>query len=207
MKTPVTSESLKQHMTYSWWKYVIVMILSVLLVNLLYTVTAYRSPPEKEVNFYVYGQMSQENLSEYMEEVRRSEMPDMEVMAPVQLLDDNNYGAMQLMTYLAVGEGDLYLLPREEFLTVVSSDAFVALDEDAELLAIFDAADISLQSGWRKNAETGETHLYGIPQNKLPGLSKYASARDGFLCVPQAGGNVENTMKFLRILCRDMLQE
>ena len=44
-----------------------------------------------------------------------------------------------------------------------------------------------------------------IGTDKLPGLIQYAYAQDGFLCVPLTGGNQENAMKFLRILCRDMI--
>ena len=85
------------------------------------------------------------------------------------------------------------------------SGSMVPLENDTELMALFDAAGVNLQSGWRKETETGENHLYGIPQDKLPGLIQYAYAQDGFLCVPLTGGNQENAMKFLRILCRDML--
>ena len=80
-------------------------------------------------------------------------------------------------------------------------------EADAELMALFDSAGISLQNGWRKNTETGETHLCGIPQGKIPGLNQYAYATDGYLCVAVNGGNDENALKFLRILCRDMLTE
>ena len=130
---------------------------------------------------------------------------DMEEMKPILLLSDDSYGPMQLMTYMAAGEGDVYLLAREEFLNYASSGSLVPLEDDPELLALFDSAGVSLQSGWRRDTETGETHLYGIPQDKLPGLIQYAYAQDGFLCVPLTGGNQENAMKFLRILCRDML--
>ena len=207
MKTPINSRTLKQHLTYSWWKYLLVAVLAFGLVDLLYSVTAYRSPADKRVEFYVYGQMDQEKLTAYMENIRKTEMGDMEVMTPLQLLDDGYYGSMQLMTYMAVGEGDVYLLPRDEFVTGASSGSFLPLEEDKELMALFDAAGISLQNGWRKNTETGENHLCGIPQNKLPGLSRYAKATDGYLCAIVNGGNDANALKFLRILCRDMLKE
>ena len=205
MKTPINSRTLKQHLAYSWWKYLLVAVLAFGLVDLLYSVTAYRSPADKRVEFYVYGQMDQEKLTAYMENVRKTEMEDMEVMTPLQLLDDGYYGSMQLMTYMAVGEGDVYLLPRDEFVTGASGGSFLPLEEDKELMALFDEAGISLQNGWRKNTETGENHLCGIPQNKLPGLSQYATATDGYLCVIVNGGNDANALKFLRILCRDML--
>ena len=205
MKTPVSSETLKQHFTYSWWKYLLVALLAFGLVDLLYTMTAYRTPNDKKIEFYVYGMVNTEKLSGYMEQVRETEMADMEEMTPLMLLDDNNYGPMQLTTYLAAGEGDVFLLPRDQFITTAANSGLLALEEDEELMAFFTKAGVSLQSGWRKNTDTGETHLYGIPQNKLPGLESYAYAKDGFLCVVSLSGNEENARKFLRILCRDMI--
>ena len=206
LKTPVTRQTLAQHLHYSWWKYLILIIASVFAVDLLYTVTAYRSPPEKVVDFYVYGYADTPSLNAYMESVRQADLPDMESMTSQVLLDDDAYGLMQLTTYITAGEGDLYLLPRENFINLAANNAFLPLEEDEELMAIFDAAGISLQSGWRRNPETGENHLYGIPYNKLPGLANYCYAKDGFLCVIATGGNDANTLKFLRILCRDMLE-
>ena len=68
-------------------------------------------------------------------------------------------------------------------------------------------SSVDLQRGWRKNTETGENHLYGIPQEKLPGLIQYAYCDNGFLSVHFTGRNEENALAFLRILCRDMLQD
>ena len=205
MKTPVTSKSLRQHFTYNWWVYLLIALLAFGLVDLLYTMTAYRSPRDKTIGFYVYGYVNDTGMSAYMNNVRETEMSDMEEMTPVMLAMDDTYGPMQLMTYLSAGEGDVYMLPREQFLNYSMGGSMVPLENDAELMALFDAAGVNLQSGWRKETETGENHLYGIPQDKLPGLIQYAYAQDGFLCVPLTGGNQENAMKFLRILCRDMI--
>ena len=207
MKTPVTSQTLKHHLAYNWWKYLLIILLSVGLVDLLYSVTAYRSPRDKTVSLYIYGYMNESGLTAYMDYVRETEMSDMEEMRPQLLLDDATYGPMQLMTYLAAGEGDVYLLPRDEFLNNAANGALIPLEDDAELLSVFDEAGVSLQSGWRRQTETGETHLYGIPQDKLPGLGRYAYAQDGYLCIIITSGNTENAAKFLRILCRDMVAE
>ena len=207
MKTPVTSKSLRQHFTSNWWMYLLIALLAFGLVDLLYTMTAYRSPRDKTIGFYVYGYVNDAGMSAYMDNVRETEMSDMEEMSPVMLAMDDTYGPMQLMTYLSAGEGDIYILPREQFLNYSMGGSMVPLENDAELMALFDAAGVNLQSGWRKETETGENHLYGIPQDKLPGLIQYAYVQDGFLCVPLTGGNQENAMKFLRILCRDMLTD
>ena len=205
MKTPVTSRSLRQHFTYNWWMYLLIALIAIGLVDLLYAVTAYRAPREKTVGFYVYGYMNDTSLTAYLDNVRETEMSDMEEITPVMLTVDDAYGPMQLLTYLSAGEGDVYLLPREQFLNYAMGGTMAALEDDEELMSLFNAAGINLQSGWRKETETGENHLYGIPQDKLPGLSQYAYVQDGFLCVPLSGGNQENAMKFLRILCRDMI--
>lgn len=205
MKTPITSRNLKQHFTYNWWKYLLIAAVAFGLVDLLYAVTAYRAPRDKTVGFYVYGYMNETGLTEYMNGVREAEMSDMEEMLPRLMIEDEAYGPMQLMTYLAAGEGDVYLLPREQFISYATGGSLLPLENEEDLIALFDAAGITLQSGWRKETETGENHLYGIPQNKLPGLTQYAYAKDGYLCVVLTSTNQENALKFLKILCRDMI--
>ena len=207
MKTPVNSGTLRQHITYNWWKYLLIAVLAFGLVDLLYSVTAYRPPREKTVGFYIYGYMNESDLTAYLNNVRETEMQDMEEISPYMLTTDEAYGPMQLMTYLAAGEGDVYLLPREEFLNYAMNASLVPLEDDTELMALFDSAGISLQSGWRKETETGETHLYGIPQNKLPGLAQYVWAQDGYLCIVVTSGNRDNALKLLKILCRDTISE
>ena len=205
MKTPVNARTLRQHLTYSWWKYLLIAAIAFGLVDLLYTVTAYRPPRDKTVGFYICGYANDTELNDYMENVRVTEMADMEAMSANVLTSDETYGPMQLMTYLAAGEGDVYLLSREDFLNNAMSGSLVPLEDDPELLALFDQAGLSLQSGWRRDSESGETHLYGIPQDKLAGLSRYAYAQDGYLSVIITSGNPENAKKFLRILCRDTI--
>ena len=207
MKTPVTAARLKQHITYNWWKYLLAVAVSIGLVDLLYSVTAYTPPRDKTVGFYVYGYMDEQGMKDYMDNIRETEMPEMEELNARLLLMDDTYGPMQLTTYLAVGEGDLYLLPREEFITYAYNGTLVPLENDGELMALFNSAGANLQNGWRRDTETGETHLYGIPQDKLPGLMKYAYAQDGYLCMVVTGRSQENTAKFLRILCRDMVEQ
>ena len=205
MKTPVTLPRLKEHLRYNWWKYLLIVAIGIGLVDMLYAVTKYRSPRDKTISFYVYGYIDDAGLTAYMDNVHETEMSDMEEVYAQLMINDSTYGPVQLMTTLAVGEGDVYLLPRENFLNFAPSGSLVPLENDPELMALFDEAGISLQSGWRRDTETGETHLYGIPQDKLPGLAQYAWAQDGYLCIIASGGNQVNAMKFLRILCRDMI--
>ena len=207
MKTPINSRTLRQHLTYNWWKYLLIAVIAFGLVDLLYTVTAPRAPRDKTVGFYVYGYLNETDFTPYLDNIHQTEMDDMEEVTAYALTIDDTYGPMQLMTYLAAGEGDVYLLPREQFLNNAMSGSLLPLENDAELLALFDSSNVSLQSGWRRDTETGETHLYGIPLDKLPGLSRYVYAQDGYLSVIISSGNKENALKLLRILGRDGLQE
>ena len=205
MKTPINAETLRHHFTYSWWKYVLVLIAGIFLVNLIFTVTTPRIPEDKRVDFYIYGLSDSESLNAYMEKIRSEEMPDMEIMTSLTMFPNDAYGPMQLMTYMSAQEGDVFLLTRDEFLSYASSGAFLPLEEDEELMGIFNEAGIDLRRGWRTLADSDETHLYGIPADMLPGLNALCYADNGFLTVTVYNGNQENVMKFLRILCRDML--
>ena len=205
MKTPLTTENLKHHFTYSWWKYVLCLAAGVFLVNLIFTVTAPRVPEDRRVDFYVYGYADQTSLDAYMEKVRRNEITDMESMTSSLYYQDATYGPMQLAALVAAREGDLFLLPRDEFNSFSSSESFIPLEDDEELMSIFNEAGVDLRRGWRTLPDSDETHLYGIPLDALPGLNALCYADNGFLSVTTYGGNLENTMKFFRILCRDMI--
>ena len=173
MKTPINAQTLRQHLTYNWWKYALVIVLGALAVNLYYTTSTYRPPEEKKVDLYIYGLADDAGLRQYMAGVNEEQMPDMEEMDVIVMVQDESYGAAVLSTYMAAGEGDLYILPRDSFVSYASSGAFLPLEEDEELMALFNDREISLQSGWRRNSDEGVNHLYGIPVNKLPGLERY----------------------------------
>ena len=205
MDKPVTKATLKHHLTYSFWKYLLVLAAGILLTDLVYTVTAPQIPENKKIELYVYGYMNDEALSAYLERVRAEQLPEMEEVSAFQILPDETYGPMQLMTYMAAHQGDVFLLPRDNFLSLASEGSFVPLENDAELMAMFTDAGTDLQRGWRKDTETGENHLCGIPQDKLPGLTQYALADNGFLCMFISNGNEENVTRFFHIFCQDML--
>jgi len=206
MKTPINSQTLRQHLTYSWWKYALAIIASVFAVNLYFTVSSYRSPEEKKVLLYVYGTANETAMNDYLARVQENQMPDMEEMYVLMLTADNTYGPMQLSTYVAAGEGDLYILPRDEFVSMSSTGAWVALEDEEELTSLFSERGLSLQSGWRRDTDSGVSHLYGIPISRLPGLEQYVYVENGYLCMLITNGNDENVMKFLKIFCEDMLE-
>ena len=208
MKTPVNKETLRQHLNYGWWKYAIIVLAAIFGWSLVYTMTAYRAPADKKVDFYVAsGYGDQEALIAYMENVRQTEMSDMEEMGAVVLINDDTYFIMQLSTYIAAGEGDVYLLAAENFQSYASAGSLLPLENVPEVMDYVNAAGIDPGKGWRTESETRERHLYGIPARMLTGLDEYSvPIEDAYLCVTVNNGNDENSLKFLGILVRDMFR-
>ena len=101
-------------------------------------------------------------------------------------------------------EDEHYVLPKAIYISNSTETGLIYTKE--ELMALFSETGINLQSGWRRESGTGESHLFGIPVSALPGLNAYLHVENGFISVLAANGNDENVMQFLRILCQDMVQ-
>ena len=206
MKTRITLPSLKQHFSYDWWKYLLVLAVGLFSVSLLYSCTAPKPPREKTLVIEVYGFMPDSSpLTAVAEEIRTADIPGMEAVQVNSLLPDDAYGTAALTTYFAARQGDLFILPREVYLQYSSNGFFLPLEEDPELMEILRSAD--LQRGWRRNTQTGESHLYGIPLDQLPGLSQYLYVENGFVSVYIGNCSDEASLQLLRSLCRRMLPD
>ena len=203
MKTPLTAKRIRQHFTYSWWKYALLLALVLLGWNMTFSVTAYRSPADKKVDVYVYGVGEQDSFDELLNQLHQELLPDMEEVSSVFMVPDETYGSVQLTTYLYAGEGDLYILPKDFFQSYSAEGVFIELENDEELMALCEEAGIDLTRGWRRNSETGERHLYGIPIDNLPGLANYMSVSSGTcMGVMITGGNLDNTVILMKGLIR-----
>ncbi len=210
MKTPVTKKAIQDHLTYSWWKYALVVLISVMGWNIVYSVTAYRPPEEKKVILGIYSYGTEDHIKAYMEAVRTDMMPDMEEMIPMYIMPDQTYGDMILTTRIAARECDIYVLPRAQFQGYAAQGAFMPLDEVLpELVAELEAAGISISRGWRTNDETGEKHLYAIPCGGLPGIMPMlrCDTSDMYAGIFFDTGNDSNVIKFFDKFIRDMMVE
>ena len=206
MKTPITRQRLRNHLTYGWWKYALLLVIAIAGWNIIYTVTRYRAPEDKKVvvNLYVYA--DQQALNAYMADVNANQMPEMEQMDCFLTTMDEMYGDMILSTHMAAGEGDIYMLDRSHFQQSAASGAFLPLEDQAELIATLEEAGVSLSQGWRTEAESGEKHLYGIPCAELPGMAAYVyNPSDFYMSVLISNQNDENVLRFLNIFVRDLL--
>ena len=208
MKTPISKQRLRNHMTYNWWKYLLLVVIAIFGWNITYTMTRYRVPEEKQVivNLYVYADQSA--LDAYMAEVNATLMPEMEEMRTAYTALDDMYGEMVFSTHLAANEGDIYVLNRDYFQRSASSGAFLPLEDQTELIAALEEAGVSLSQGWRAMSDTGERHLFGIPCANLPGMAAYVmDPSDCYLAVQYGNRNDENVLRFLQIFIDDLLKK
>lgn len=210
MKTPVTRKKIQDHFTYSWWKYILLVVLSFMTWSIVYASTAYRPPEEKKVILGVYSAAPETNAVAYMEEVQRLYLPDMEQVEPMYILPDQMYGDMILMTRAAGKECDIYVLPTETFQTWAAEGACQPLDVVLpDLVSDLEAAGISLTRGRRTNDDTGEKHVYGIPCRNLPSANGVLSmdTKDMYIAVFHDTGNDENVLRFMDIFIHDLMNE
>lgn len=210
MKTPVTQQRLRDHFTYSWWKYVLLVIISFMLWSIAYAMTTPRAPEEKKIIVGLYGSGTDANLDDYMLEVQRIHLPEMEEMSPMDILPDATYGDMILTTRMIANECDIYILPTTQFQNWAGQGACQPLDEVLpELISDLEEAGISLSRGRRLNTDTQEKHIYGIPCRDLPGAMNllWCDPTDLYICVYHNTGNDENVLKFMDIFIRDLMNE
>ena len=208
-KTPLTKEKIQHHLTYSLWKYILLILVAVFGWNIVFSVTEHRAPEEKKVVAGVYAYGDHTLLATYMETVRLEYMSDMEELTCEFVMPDEAYGAMILSTRVAAREFDIYVLPRAEFQNYAAQGAFMSLDVVLpDLIAELEAAGVSLSRGSRTNDELGEKHQYAIPTAAMPELQDLlmVDVSDMYLCVFFETENNDNVLKFFEQLVRDMLK-
>lgn len=208
MKKALNAKNLRDHMTYSWWKYALLLVCAWMFFSIYFTTTAYRPPEEKKVVLGIYGYGNDTYASAYMEQLRQEHLPDMEEVTATLIIPDEAYGEMILTTRFAARECDVYVIPRTQFQNYTQQGAFKPLDVVLpDLVADLKEADVSLSRGTLKTEASDEKHVYGIPCQELPGLQNfvYGDLSDLYLCVFYETGNDENVLKFTDIFVRDML--
>lgn len=210
MKTPLNKKTLQQHFHYSWFLYALSAILCFFFWNMYYTMSAPRTPDDKKLELYIYAYGESSYADEYFARVQAEDLPDMQEITAQYMMPDESSGPMVLSTRVMAGEGDLYLLPRDNFQSYAAQGLFVALDELEGITEMCAEAGINVERGWRKNQDNGERHLYGLPVSGMTGMAggisewTYATS-EMYLSVRLYNGNDENAEKLLRIILRDCL--
>ena len=204
---PITSAKVKTHFHYHLWKYLLLAVLSIFGWNLLFTVTQYRVPEDRKLEFYADGTVMGENaeaLDALMAQIHADVLPDMEEVSYTMLDSSEMYGQMQLVVWATAKQGDVYLLQRDRFIQMAQGGAMVNLQpyiDDGTL----QVEGLTLSGGKMKNSETGEASQWGIPADGLAKLSEYGINPQGaVLSVLAASGNEAAAVQFLNYLLISM---
>jgi len=204
---PITKERIQHHFHYAWWQYFALVIVAVFGVNLVFTMTHYRSPEHLKVEWYYQGISSPNTVGlgqQLLEEIWQTEFPEMEEVNFNLAGTDDTYGAMQLMAWIAAGQGDLYILQKDTYQGYAGEDSMVNLQpyvDDGTL----NVEGIDLRGGIATDLDTGVKGLYGIPADALQGLWDYDLQPDGkVICLPLASGNIETALILLDYLLDNM---
>ncbi len=212
LKTPVNQETIKHHITYSSWKYILMAVLVVMGWSLIYTTTAYRSPQNKRIDVYIQSNIgSQEVIDAFLEPVWKNAVPEMETVSSVILSTMDEYTTtMQMMAYMAAGEADIYFLNEQYFKSYAGQGGFLPL-EDLVADGQLNVSDIDLTKGYVAYVEEYDEndlpvktsqHLYGIPLESFYGFMNgmQIDNRDMYAVITVNNQNDDNVIPFFNAL-------
>lgn len=211
-KNRITKRWLKNHFTYSWWKYLLLIVLSVLGVNLIFTTTEYRPPEEKKIELYVCnGYADVVGMKETLWPLFLQCSPDQEELTVlnIDLVSGDIYASMQFSTYAAAQQGDILLMPVGEMQKLTADGANYAFADLTPYIesGVLDVADIDLSAGVMAD-ENGGKGIYAIPADTLYGLLDWGNdPAQSMIGVTAYSGNEENAVKFLNLLIQQCATE
>lgn len=214
-RIPLTWKDIREHFRYHFWYYLLILVLSFGLWNLIYTQTAYRSPESKRIDFYIQTLTAdQDSVNAWLENLRLNAAPEEEVVQAVLLMPSgggNDYmTTMQLTTYMGAGEGDIYILETADFKRYAAQGVFVDLGPALES-GIINAEGLELRAGQVALVETtadgglrtvGGNRQFGIPLYELWGFANELKFdnRGLVMAVAVNSGNEEDTILFVNAL-------
>lgn len=221
LSTRIDGRALRHHFSYHWWQYALIIALSFILWNLIYTQTAYRVPGERRIDLYVQtmagGQDGQQAQLRAMAENAVPEVEEVNLITMLPPSAQNMYADVQLVTFLSAREGDIYVLGAEEFKRYAAQGAFLALDEAVAAGRLVPDPGMDLKSGLVTVIEAQEdggdspvtqSRLYGIPLRAFPAASNLLGLyrEDMFLSLPHYADNLDSTLAFIRALLQEPIK-
>lgn len=208
ISTPVNKKTLKHHLDYHGWKYILLAVLAVFGWWLIYDVTEPVAPPEKRIDIYVQAETTMDELMQaFMEPVWQETVPEMEEVVAASLLVSDEYNAaMQLVVHFAAADGDIYIMHQDYYAQYAREGVFVPLDsliEEGRLNVdgidlTKGYVDVPVEFDENHTPVAWEKQLCGIPLESLYGFmtEMQVDNRVLYACIAQNNGNEDNVIKF-----------
>ena len=214
LRTPLDRRTVETHFRYHKWQYLLILVLPVVAWNLIYAQTAYRVPQDKRLDVYIQSSTAdQDQVNAFLKPIWEEAVPEQELVSAVLLLasggEDDYYANVQLVTYLAAAEGDIYLLSSSDFKRIASQGAFVPLEPYRDQ-GLLDTGEVDISAGYVQLLEddgqggqrAGERRLFGIPAFTLYNLASELRIdnRDKVFAIAGNSGNEEAAVRLLSAL-------
>lgn len=201
-------DRLRNHFTYSLWKYALLVIVSVGGWNLIYSATAYKPPPDKKIDTYIVGGVFATDTEQSLAELAAPAFPDMESVEfrPIVMeTQDDYYATLQLSTYIGAQEGDVYLMDPERFKLYAEAGLFIPLDDLFGDGLFGDAR----QGVYTYDDDTQKvTAAYGVSMEKLYGLLDIGiDNRNMWMGVTAYSKNQDNAIKMMQWFVSTFMKE
>ena len=208
ISTPLTKKSLKHHLDYHGWKYLLLAVVVAMGWWLIYDMTEPQAPADKRIDIYIQSESTTEEVMRpFVNALWEEAVPDMEEVTPYTMLVSDEYNAtMLLMVHIAAADGDIYLMDESYFRRYAADNIFIPLEgliEEGRL----NVDGIDLEKGYvdciagydeEHNPNAWERHLCGIPLESLYGFltELQVDNRKLYACIATNNGNDENVIKF-----------
>lgn len=201
IRNRITKSWLKNHMVYSWWKYLLLLAVCVMSVDMLFAITAYRVPEEKKVEIYILNSyVDADAVQAELAPLFFSRCEDQEELSVmnINIGSDDMYARMQFTTYMSARQGDIYMMPDGEIPNLVQEGAEVLVELTPYIESgVLDLRGIDVSRGVMKDSQ-GNEGVYAIPADSLYGLLAHGNDPAGSsICLPAFGGNSDNAVSAL----------
>ena len=204
------NEALKRrvrlHLQYSWWKYLLALVISVMSISMIFDMTEYRPPEDKKTDLYILtGPCDTEGLHSYLFPRLQERFPEQEELTviTINLVNEDMYSRMQYSTYVAARQGDVMLMPIAEVQNLLKQDEAGEIFDDLTPYiqeGLIDCSGMDLTQGEMKGPD-GEKRIYGIPSASLKGLEKYYISPENTLLVSMSyGGNLKTAAGLIGLM-------
>jgi len=207
-KVRVDKASMQNHLHYDWWKYVIGIIATIFVWNMIITITRPQTPPEKRVDIFLVGGFAMDDALTALSERMLADFPQLlEINFTNIVLEGDPQlelaGRQKLMVMLGSQTGDVFVFNRDEFEVLARQGAFTPLDElmNEEIKDLIPADElenhmIAVEDGGGK---AGELHVYGLPLKQAAVFDNtFFEVEDKIIAVMAYSRNMENAIEAVR---------
>ncbi|MEG0144948.1 MAG: hypothetical protein RR739_02665 [Clostridia bacterium] len=225
-KRKAALETFKNHLHYRKWVYLAIVVFGFFACDLAYTMTEYRPPSERKVDFQLVqaGYMDTQAL----EPIAAKALAEVQIVDPtleavslysISYSGDSAkdiYGAQKYVVMVAAREGAVWVLPHALFEQLYLQGGLLPLDDYvAQGLFPVGQADLSRYTRPESMGKTDEAgvplapsgpeRLYALPATLMPGLARFGYAVED-ACVVMMGycANPETSARVLGSVMRQL---